>query len=318
MRGKLRLEQFLRARDRIIPARAGQTQNIPVPLRRSPDHPRACGANMLPPAYRPRLSGSSPRVRGKLLGRVLDDSAYRIIPARAGQTPSRRMMVSAVSDHPRACGANYDCGFESHRRHGSSPRVRGKPRLIGMYGKIHRIIPARAGQTMIAGRHSTPSTDHPRACGANPLRSKKRLPVSGSSPRVRGKLVHGLARPERRRIIPARAGQTIAGAAHSLWQPDHPRACGANCSGSAVTIITDGSSPRVRGKLVAVDQADDRVRIIPARAGQTSTRGVPSTSTSDHPRACGANALWLVLQVVFCGSSPRVRGKLERRQRKAQ
>ena len=74
-------------------------------------------------------------------------------------------------------------------------------------------------------------------------------------------------------------------------------------------MINPGSSPRVRGKLVAVDQADDRVRIIPARAGQTNRVRTYNRHTADHPRACGANALAGDPHNWKDGSSPRVRGK---------
>ena len=54
-----------------------------------------------------------------------------------------------------------------------------------------------------------------------------------------------------------------------------------------------------------------RVRIIPARAGQTDGRPPRGTYKADHPRACGANDGLTTLQLIECGSSPRVRGKLQ-------
>ena len=73
--------------------------------------------------------------------------------------------------------------------------------------------------------------------------------------------------------------------------------------------ITDGSSPRVRGKRTESGRQERRVRIIPARAGQTSSGAAELNSDADHPRACGANvADWAALSAV-AGSSPRVRGK---------
>ena len=54
------------------------------------------------------------------------------------------------------------------------------------------------------------------------------------------------------------------------------------------------------------------LRIIPARAGQTAAHDTMQSASTDHPRACGANfgdnkAGW-----ARAGSSPRVRGKLQR------
>ena len=113
-------------RMRIIPARAGQTDSIKIRNPLVPDHPRACGANVDSRDGVLVVAGSSPRVRGKLVGRPHPVIIRRIIPARAGQTPSFDNSYTLRADHPRACGANV--GFR--RTHvvqvGSSPRVRGK------------------------------------------------------------------------------------------------------------------------------------------------------------------------------------------------
>ena len=167
MRGKLR-DGFNQAmRMRIIPARAGQTDSIKIRNPLVPDHPRACGANVDSRDGVLVVAGSSPRVRGKLVGRPHPVIIRRIIPARAGQTPSFDNSYTLRADHPRACGANV--GFR--RTHvvqvGSSPRVRGKLGFRRTHVVQVRIIPARAGQTPAAGSPPHPPQDHPRACGAN-------------------------------------------------------------------------------------------------------------------------------------------------------
>ena len=73
---------------RIIPARAGQTYKLLTEYGHLPDHPRACGANEGADGSGELAYGSSPRVRGKLVHRHLLGLSLRIIPARAGQTPS--------------------------------------------------------------------------------------------------------------------------------------------------------------------------------------------------------------------------------------
>ena len=70
-----------------------------------------------------------------------------------------------------------------------------------------------------------------------------------------------------------------------------------------------GSSPRVRGKPVLAVELVCRIRIIPARAGQTVCGARLTSVATDHPRACGANTLGEALEAVKRGSSPRVRGK---------
>ena len=91
-----------------------------------------------------------------------------------------------------------------------------------------RIIPARAGQTGKMALYSAMQTDHPRACGANKSVMPSFLGIVGSSPRVRGKHHQPAGVHARRRIIPARAGQTWWATRLYVVTPDHPRACGAN------------------------------------------------------------------------------------------
>ena len=152
--------------------------------------------------------GSSPRVRGKPSHRVMVEAEFRIIPARAGQTPPMRTITQSTTDHPRACGANLVACLGHHLLPGSSPRVRGKHRHRQWHRRQGRIIPARAGQTARPSNAPACPTDHPRACGANSSFQSDGTFEIGSSPRVRGKRDLVLVIVEERRIIPARAGQT--------------------------------------------------------------------------------------------------------------
>ena len=172
-----------------------------------------------------------------------------------------------------------------------------------------RIIPARAGQTISPKSALTCASDHPRACGANDIHAVIKAAEDGSSPRVRGKLRHTTEHHRRQRIIPARAGQTTGDIDLGDNRSDHPRACGANFLARTAYARSFGSSPRVRGKRENAAVEVGLVRIIPARAGQTSRLLVARIRFSDHPRACGANANGLGVMLPRCGSSPRVRGK---------
>ena len=188
MRGKLEVKEFKSTATRIIPAHAGQTSpRWWAPSFRT-DHPRACGANDDFLVQLGAMVGSSPRMRGKLHQVQRATHADRIIPAHAGQTRARSRRPYPPTDHPRACGANTWALTGSIKEDGSSPRMRGKLFHNCSVLCFVRIIPAHAGQTMVAGRHSTPSTDHPRACGANTSSSTGSNPPVGSSPRMRGKL----------------------------------------------------------------------------------------------------------------------------------
>ena len=112
--------------------------------------------------------------------------------------------------------------------------------------------------------------DHPRACGANFRPVSRGCSRFGSSPRVRGKRCKLRQLKQQIRIIPARAGQTNIESTLRYRRTDHPRACGANDHPTCGKVSENGSSPRVRGKPDASSRNGRSVRIIPARAGQTS------------------------------------------------
>ena len=174
----------------------------------TPDHPRACGANVTsgsPAAYE---RGSSPRMRGKRDAEKRRVHRERIIPAHAGQTTRVYRKHVETADHPRACGANRRCAMVRQLAYGSSPRMRGKLSPTTSRYNFPRIIPAHAGQTAPYVHRTFCRADHPRACGANHDCVRPLFRPFGSSPRMRGK--HAVAGAARRvvRIIPAHAGQT--------------------------------------------------------------------------------------------------------------
>ena len=172
---------------------------------------------------------------------------------------------------------------------GSSPRVRGKPRPRRPRVVPARLIPACAGKT-IGGRSGVDGPGaHPRACGENSSAPSPPASALGSSPRVRGKLVHARQLRTDRGLIPARAGKTPPGRATARARPAHPRACGENRWWSCSMHSFTGSSPRVRGKPRRVAQAVVRARLIPARAGKTPCVEAAPGLPRAHPRACGEN-----------------------------
>ena len=187
-------------------------------------------------------------MRGKHGHTLVGRRENRIIPAHAGQTWPWPPTRPSEPDHPRACGANPVMVGILDNANGSSPRMRGKLLPLDISSSCLRIIPAHAGQTVLPALQPLMSADHPRACGANTPVSVMVMAVSGSSPRMRGKRSVGRIRADRRRIIPAHAGQTC----RPIWlrrkSPDHPRACGANRSRMSRPGWRSGSSPRMRGK----------------------------------------------------------------------
>ena len=184
---------------------------------------------------------------------------------------------------------------------GSQPNTHEWPFTYG-------IIPAHAGLTIIICGTKKPSGDHPRACGAHSYANSAMQSLSGSSPRMRGSPKSSSQTHLRTGIIPAHAGLTISSLSSSSVPWDHPRACGAHDWHVVKVVQLRGSSPRMRGSPVMTMEYTTELGIIPAHAGLTLMTTKSSIATRDHPRACGAHSLTLILTSLVPGSSPRMRG----------
>ena len=135
-----------------------------------------------------------------------------------------------------------------------------------------------------------------------------RVPLWGSSPRVRGSLANHMLTLGDNGIIPAGAGLTARKNSSRCPTGDHPRGCGAHNIELQSTSYFPGSSPRVRGSRRCPCHRQVRARIIPAGAGLTCVSSLQRLPGRDHPRGCGAHALSLSTSKKHSGSSPRVRG----------
>ena len=97
-------------------------------------------------------------------------------------------------------------------------------------------------------------------------------------------------------------------ASWAYWCGDHPRVCGEHGQWDHVCHNVLGSSPRVRGTLLAGVQCLANLGIIPACAGNTSKRRGGRFHGWDHPRVCGEHFQEESDRQGREGSSPRVRG----------
>ena len=134
------------------------------------------------------------------------------------------------------------------------------------------------------------------------------MPDIGSSPLARG--LHGEEMydygPDR--IIPARAGFTAPPPQPGHDRPDHPRSRGVYRARRPPPGATNGSSPLARGLLAGGLSAGIIARIIPARAGFTTSRTIRSVRRTDHPRSRGVYYSSSPWGSSAQGSSPLARG----------
>ena len=288
VRGGLDRLQQPRLSGRLIPARAGRTNGHPRSTRWPPAHPRSCGADRVGEQATQVETGSSPLVRG---GRSTCGTAS-----------------GCPTAHPRSCGADGHWGEAANLRCGSSPLVRGGPAPRRPRRLRRRLIPARAGRTPVRRPASAPRSAHPRSCGADEAGSTGSRRRSGSSPLVRGGLDRLPEEGANRRLIPARAGRTRRLPPRLPGRPAHPRSCGADSSPVSPWLTGGGSSPLVRGGLASALLPVLMQRLIPARAGRTSTPEEGARVEPAHPRSCGADAVKFGMDSIEAGSSPLVRG----------
>ena len=194
------------------------------------------------------------------------------------------------------------------KRSGSSPLARGLQgaRLAAVSGL--GIIPARAGFTSGRRCWCQRRWDHPRSRGVYAMDLADALGVPGSSPLARGLPLFLPWILRSRRIIPARAGFTEESKRGVNGRGDHPRSRGVYVSPIRKGRGVQGSSPLARGLRQARRQARADARIIPARAGFTSTSAAATARARDHPRSRGVYVHLVCSHVRSGGSSPLARG----------
>ena len=193
-----------------------------------PAHPRVCGENLGGNPDILYVEGSSPRVRGKLVKLGYASNEGRLIPACAGKTQAGLKQSPATPAHPRVCGENQTHRTPETLAQGSSPRVRGKPCQVHARSPQRRLIPACAGKTVATFPIASRNGAHPRVCGENAARADICLAVTGSSPRVRGKLPQRAGHVLNTGLIPACAGKTPREILPPPTVRAHPRVCGEN------------------------------------------------------------------------------------------
>ena len=191
---------------------------------------------------------------------------------------------------------------------GSSPRGRGIPPIPVPHVTSRRLIPAWAGNTVRTVWVCGFPGAHPRVGGEYGVVGCVPVGCGGSSPRGRGILFLIDSQSLLGGLIPAWAGNTLRCAPMTVMGTAHPRV-GGEYSRWSVTISTErGSSPRgrgIRGKRLIVIE---RIRLIPAWAGNTAAHSWSCSGVRAHPRVGGEYDGKEGQFEGVAGSSPRGRG----------
>ena len=249
-------------------------------------------------------------MRGKGNPRQSEAEACGITPARAGKSQRGQGACRRARDHPRACGEKLPLLCPLPLVTGSPPRVRGKAFSLPSTTSLRGITPARAGKSPVSTSSNARARDHPRACGEKANTYIVTPSKVGSPPRVRGKGAAAHVRRGDEGITPARAGKSRAPTRAGRTTRDHPRACGEKALSVSLLHPKQGSPPRVRGKVDALQRRQLFPGITPARAGKRQNHAACGSAARDHPRACGEKRPADRQCARHEGSPPRVRGKV--------
>ena len=133
--------------------------------------------------------------------------------------------------------------------------------------------------------------------------------------RTRWRIIPASARNTERQAIrrrptpehPRTSGNSRSTSLRSPRCANYPRARGERRESSITSIVSYGSSPRSRGTPRELPKNGAVGRIIPAPAGNTTSKLPRRTETTDHPRARGEHTKIADIIKPEHGSSPRPR-----------
>ena len=165
-RGTLSHLPAIRIVNRLIPARAGNTRNGLGVVKSTSAHPRSRGEHHFLCDVHHVDNGSSPLARG---------------------TPHSTKPASvSVAAHPRSRGEHFKVHHHGICHRGSSPLARGTQPLRRAPILHHRLIPARAGNTLTSPLPPAMPSAHPRSRGEHREEFSRAVATYGSSPLARG------------------------------------------------------------------------------------------------------------------------------------
>ena len=254
------------------------------------------------------FDGLSPRLRGNLEVIRLNHLSAGSIPAPAGEPAQCAANCLPYGVYPRACGGTDPVLSGRRSDPGLSPRLRGNLATVADAKAVTGSIPAPAGEPVFLAIVPSIRMVYPRACGGTAAALPGRLRPSGLSPRLRGNRCPVLPQQNRRRSIPAPAGEPPRGLGARVCPAVYPRACGGTARRRRLKAIWAGLSPRLRGNLPWSVHYWEMAGSIPAPAGEP---GVCLTTPGlgwVYPRACGGTLPTETVAITDYGLSPRLRG----------
>ena len=117
-----------------------------------------------------------------------------------------------------------------------------------------------------------------------------------------------LATRPRCRFNPAYAGNIARATSRTCEKQVQPRVCGEYAITTTATIISVGSTPRMRGICSRLDSCSVLLRFNPAYAGNILGTLCTNHQSQVQPRVCGEYWQSITKSISPLGSTPRMRG----------
>ena len=192
----------------LIPTYAGNTRRGTTGTHGRRAHPHVCGEHGDGVSCSAAKKGSSPRMRGTLMGDHFLTLRHGLIPTYAGNTHASRAHIHASQAHPHVCGEHRFICSVLVSMWGSSPRMRGTPVELSTIQVVDGLIPTYAGNTVYTLYVYFVNWAHPHVCGEHSARFRLRRRREGSSPRMRGTHAGQGSNLRPAGLIPTYAGNT--------------------------------------------------------------------------------------------------------------
>ena len=230
------------------------------------------------------------------------------IPAYAGEPRRGGRRHPAAKVYPRVCGGTWRMRCSATSSTGLSPRMRGNPSGARNSYCPAGSIPAYAGEPLHQAGRTTSNRVYPRVCGGTPDSPIPEPRLRGLSPRMRGNPVATGAIVGVKGSIPAYAGEPLRQCAGRHPGRVYPRVCGGTTKIAVHGGGQPGLSPRMRGNLCTAAWCSDRMRSIPAYAGEPRQAIATLRQPGVYPRVCGGTSFAYRQPPSGAGLSPRMRG----------
>ena len=262
-------------------------------------------------------AGLSPPTRGNPSSISASRRRTGSIPAHAGEPQQGRRGRREGGVYPRPRGGTNEGARLGTFGEGLSPPTRGNQQSPLSSASRKWSIPAHAGEPGRSGSRLWNQSVYPRPRGGTKPAGAAVAGFNGLSPPTRGNRSAFGSTPRSRRSIPAHAGEPAGTAKADTARGVYPRPRGGTIMRETDIAAANGLSPPTRGNRAGARTNADKLRSIPAHAGEPMAGRGAGQAGGVYPRPRGGTIGGDGTLADVPGLSPPTRGNRRRVPRKA-